>query len=466
MARTAVRSHRRAGRRHAFALVSVGCALFAAACGDAAVRVDASAPNPSGPTNTSTTSTDSTMPTPDGPGGYVGGVTAPDNYTALILTPVTSGAFPFAGTDGRYHIAYDLQLTNASSVPATLDKVEVVDGADPTKVIASFSGAQLLEGDCADGDCSRLRDLPAGQIDSAAIPAQESRAVFIDFAFDSLDQFPEVVLHHVYGMGQPSPPVREPKAIDYLATPFDIAAGTPRVISPPVRGEDWIALNGCCEPGYNFPHRTSLLPLNGKLNNSQRFAIDWKRTNEQGEFYTGDKTKNESYVDYGTPVHAVADGVITSVLDNVDANAPGVLPANDPVLAAKLTIENVDGNHVIMDIGDGVWAMYAHFQKGSVTVKVGDEVKKGDAIGKLGNTGNANASHLHFQLMDGPSLLGANGLPYVFDSFVYDGQVAPQQIIDADDYLTGQFLQGKLAQGEPRTDELPLMLAIVDFPES
>jgi murein DD-endopeptidase MepM/ murein hydrolase activator NlpD len=165
-------------------------------------------------------------------------------------------------------------------------------------------------------------------------------------------------------------------------------------------------------------------------------------------------------------VYAVADGVVASVLDDVDANAPGILPAEDPVLAAKLTIENVDGNHVILDIGGGVWAMYAHFQKGSVTVKPGDEVKKGDVLAKLGNTGNANASHLHFQLMDGPSLLGADGLPYVFDSFVYDGQVAPQQILDADDYLTGEFLQGELAEGEARTDELPLLLAIVDFPES
>ena len=135
-------------------------------------------------------------------------------------------------------------------------------------------------------------------------------------------------------------------------------------------------------------------------------------------------------------------------------------------MAAKLTVENVDGNHVILDLGGGVYAMYAHFIKGSITVKVGDEVKTGDKIAELGNTGNANASHLHFQLMDGPTLLGSNGLPYVFDSFVYDGQVAPEEIINADDYLTGTFLQGKLAQGEPRTNQLPLLLAIVDFPAS
>ena len=222
------------------------------------------------------------------------------------------------------------------------------------------------------------------------------------------------------------------------------------MISPPLRGTNWIALNGCCEPGYGFPHRTSLNSVNGKLNNSQRFAIDWKRVDDEGAFFRGDDTRNDSYVDYGAPVYAVADGTVTGVLDDVDANAPGVLPANDPTLAAKLTVENVDGNHVILDLGDGVWAMYAHFEKGSVTVKIGDKVSEGDVLGKLGNTGNANASHLHFQLMDGPTLLGSNGLPYVIDRFTYSGRVAPAQIQNADDYLSGSFLQGRIDKGRSR----------------
>lgn len=398
-------------------------------------------------------------------GGEVGGVRAPDAFTALVLTPVNEGTFPFLGTDGKYHVAYDLQLTNASTTPGSLEKLEVVDGNDPTKVIASFAGTQLVSDSNDNGDANRLRTLPAGMATTLDIAPQESRALFVDFTFDSLDDAPKVVLHHLYGTGSPAPPVRETQPIDYLTTPFDIDAGTPRVIQPPLRGNNWIALNGCCEPGYGFPHRTSLNTVNGKLNNSQRFAIDWKRVNDAGEFYSGDKTKNEDYVDYGADVYAVADGTVVGILDDVDANAPGVLPAQDPTLAAKLTVENVDGNHVILDLGGGVYAMYAHFIKGSITVKLGDTVKAGDKIAKLGNTGNANASHLHFQLMDGPSLLGSNGLPYVFDSFDYDGQVAPAAIQDADDYLTGTFLQGKLAQPEPRTNQLPLLLAVVDFPE-
>ena len=89
---------------------------------------------------------------------------------------------------------------------------------------------------------------------------------------------------------------------------------------------------------------------------------------------------------------------------------------------------------------------------------------KGQVIAKLGNTGNANASHMHFHLVDGPSVLGSDGLPYVIDRFSYDGQVAPQALLDADDFLSGQFLQGRLPTPEPRTDQLPAALAIVNFP--
>ncbi|MFE4501053.1 M23 family metallopeptidase [Rhodococcus sp. NPDC056743] len=398
------------------------------------------------------------------PAGSVLGVTVPDAFTALTLNPIGNSPLPFRGTDGKYHVAYDLQLTNATKVPASLDKIDVVDGTDPTKIIASFSGSALVDPTCVFGDCNRLRDLPAGYVDSAAIPPQESRVLFIDFTLDSLEQAPKALLHHLYGTGAASPAFGAPGPIDYLAMPVAVSTQAVPVISPPVRGDNWIALNGCCEPG--FPHRSSVMSVNGKLNNSQRFAIDWKRTNDEGEFYTGDKTSNESYVDYGTDILAVADATVVSILDGMEANAPGVLPAGDPALAAKLTVENVDGNHVVLDLGDGVYAMYAHMISGSVTVKPGDKVTEGQVLGRLGNTGNANASHLHFQLMDGPSLLEADSLPYELKSFDYDGQVAPSKIADADDYLSGMFLQGRLPKSESRTNEMPLNLAIVNFPSA
>ncbi|HEX4017028.1 MAG TPA: hypothetical protein VHX15_09855 [Frankiaceae bacterium] len=291
------------------------------------------------------------------------GISVPDAFTSLVLTPVGRGTFPFRGSDGKYHVAYDLVILNTSAFPATLDKLDVVDAAHPTKVIVSYSGKNLVDPSCVYGNCNRLRYIYSGPVTNASIPAHESRLFYVDFAFDSLAAAPKNVLHHVYLTGKKTLTSRDLGPFDYLATPFDISDGTPLVISPPLKGPNWVPFNGCCEPG--FPHRDAILPANGYLGNSQTFAIDWKQANDAGEFYTGDKTKNESFVDYGKPVYAVADATVVAVLDNVDANTPGRQPTQDPATAAKITLQNVDGNHVILSLGHGVWAMYAHFQRGS-----------------------------------------------------------------------------------------------------
>ena len=72
-------------------------------------------------------------------------------------------------------------------------------------------------------------------------------------------------------------------------------------------------------------------------------------------------------------------------------------------------------------MGKGRFAFYAHLQPGSVRVKVGDTVKTGQVLGLLGNSGNSDAPHLHFHIMDGPRPLSSNGLPYRFSSFTSKG---------------------------------------------
>ena len=80
------------------------------------------------------------------------------------------------------------------------------------------------------------------------------------------------------------------------------------------------------------------------------------------------------------------------------------------------------GNHVVLDLGDGVHAVLAHLRRGSVRVRPGDRVAAaGQPLAACGNSGNSSEPHLHFQLMDHPSVLLAAGLPMAFDHFQIAG---------------------------------------------
>ena len=82
-----------------------------------------------------------------------------------------------------------------------------------------------------------------------------------------------------------------------------------------------------------------------------------------------------------------------------------------------VTIRQADGNYVILALGRGRYAFYAHLKPGSLRVERGDRVRAGDVLGLLGNSGSSTGPHLHFHVMNRPSALAADGLPYVFDRF-------------------------------------------------
>jgi murein DD-endopeptidase MepM/ murein hydrolase activator NlpD len=175
-----------------------------------------------------------------------------------------------------------------------------------------------------------------------------------------------------------------------------------------------VAANG---PSNTSQHRRALIPINGHAYISQRFAIDWVQVYPDGKTYKGDPSDNKNYRAYGTEIHAVADGVVTQVGDGIPQNTPGAKS-----LAVPITLETIGGNHVIMEIGNGLFAFYAHMQSGSLRVKVGDKVTRGQVLGLLGNTGNSSEPHLHFQICNANSELGSEGLPYAFAAFEVQGK--------------------------------------------
>ena len=181
----------------------------------------------------------------------------------------------------------------------------------------------------------------------------------------------------------------------------------PVLLGPPLIGKGYLAGDGCCD---TIRHVRALLPLNGRFALAQRFAIDWEQVDDQNRLAKGDLSKVENYTIFGKDVIAVTNGTVIDTRNDLPEQPPGKLPDNLP-------IDQADGNFVVLDIGNGAFALYAHMQPGSVKVARGAKVKYGEFLGKVGNTGNTSAPHLHFHVMDGPSPLQSNGIPYIINHF-------------------------------------------------
>jgi len=113
-------------------------------------------------------------------------------------------------------------------------------------------------------------------------------------------------------------------------------------------------------------------------------------------------------------VLAVADATVVFTQDGEPEQTPG-----EAIPATKFS--QIGGNKVILQIVLKVFAAYEHLQPGSLTVKVGDKVKAGAVLAKLGNTGPSTGPHLHFGLLNRPSVFTGRALPFVFDRFTLAG---------------------------------------------
>ena len=197
------------------------------------------------------------------------------------------------------------------------------------------------------------------------------------------------------------------------------------VIHPPLVGDGWYAENGCCT--YAVYHRTVSNGTNGELWTSEQFAIDWMQLGPNNSVLSDPlhPTEVTSYWGYGVPVLAVAPGVVTEVVNTFQDQVPRE--------AVTIEGEGAPGNHVILDIGGGHYVAYAHLKPNSIKVTVGQHVRVGQQIASVGNTGNSNEPHMHFQVMDRPSFVRSHGLPYVFNRQLLEGRISEADTTNVDD---------------------------------
>jgi Peptidase family M23 len=191
---------------------------------------------------------------------------------------------------------------------------------------------------------------------------------------------------------------------------------SPVTVAPPVAGR-WLA--------FNSP--ASRVPSHHLHAYAQTYAIDLVPDPDDGRrpglAWWPLARRPADFPGFGQPVLAPADATVARVHDAERDH----WSRTSPVAMLYLVLEGmvrellgpgrILGNHVVLDLGGGVYAALAHLRRGSVRVRPGDRVAAGQPLATCGNSGNSSEPHLHFQLMDHPSVLLAAGLPMAFDHF-------------------------------------------------
>ncbi|MGH9839030.1 MAG: M23 family metallopeptidase [Blastocatellia bacterium] len=366
---------------------------------------------------------------------------------SVLATPI----YPVRGTDGRIHLVYELHASNITGAAVRVRAIEVLDAKDNqvtgTNRIITVDGANVT---------GKIRKLGGQATLTAAdyterLGALDSGLVYMDVSYAEAREVPRRIKHRFI--------VSQGNGEDAVVTTvvgglIDVSRTEAIVLAPPLKGAGWVNASGCCQ--IITAHRYTILPLNGSFKPPEHFAIDFIRFDAQGRSVIGDPKVLTNWHYYGAEIVSSTPGRVVEVVSNLPDQAPGQLPPN-------ITIETAAGNHIIIDIGQGRYALYAHMIPGSAAVSVGDFVQPGQLLGRLGNSGNSDAPHLHFQIMDAPSTLNANGLPFVFDQMQYQGRInttlsQAEQLI-----FTSQPPPIDTRGSGMRVGQMPLTLDIVGF---
>jgi hypothetical protein len=362
--------------------------------------------------------------------------------TTAIVVSATNDPLRVSGSDGRDHLEYDLLVTNGFATPATLTSIAVT----------APDGETLLR---LDGDALATATQPLlGRTPMAEIPASGAVAVVMDVTIPPGRDVASLG-HRIAYEVPPDAPVRSLIGsfdVDGPRLPVDPRPTT--IIAPPLRGDGWLATNGCC--AAESIHRAVRVPIGGaRIGKQEVFAIDWARLRD-GQPFAGDGARPEDWYGFGAEVLAVADGTVVAVAEGY----PEEIPLQPVTHVTKP--DDYGGNAISLEIGPEIYAYYAHLEPGSITVAVGDEVTTGQVLGLLGNTGNSSGPHLHFGLTDDPDPLVGQSLQMAFDHWTLQGtfDMAAYEAADGGDASSALI---PLATSEPQTGTLQLYLDVADF---
>lgn len=337
-----------------------------------------------------------------------------------MRVPFEPTAFPSAG---RVYLMYELLVTNFEMNPVSLRRIQVLDAdTKAARPIATLEATEL------NALLQIVGSWPTSEnINAAELRSGQSEVLFVCIAFERGAHVPNSLRHRV---------ITAESALEgaVVGTHNTVL----RVLGPPVKGAVWLASDGPSNDESNH-HRRGIPIFDGRTFSSRRFAIDWQQS-ENGSTFSGDALDKRSYFAYGKQVLAVADGRVVKVKDGLPENVPGHDEEFHP--AVPITIKTIAGNMIALDLGKGQFAHYLHLKPGTLRVKVGERVRRGQLLAKIGNSGDSREPHLHFEVTDSPIVMIGEGLPYLIDQ--YRVQSAPDS-------------------WEMRTKELPMKDMLIDF---
>lgn len=368
-------------------------------------------------------------------------ITRAQEALAPVEARVPFAPTAFTGSDNAIHLAYELHVTNVYGDTGALKPQGLkVYGDDANTPLLTLSASDLTHW---------VRPTPVENAPVSISP--RNRTVF--FVWMTLPKgatVPHTLRHHIeFATEKQGTTVLDGATVQVSTEPV-------LSIGPPLRGGRWLAHEG---PGAAQSHHWgSLVAVNGALTIPQRYALDLVGIDAQGHaMRPGVKNIQKStyadWIGYGADVLAVADGIVRNARNGEEEHQP-LTGQPEP---ASLTANGLFGNYVVLEIKPGVFASYAHLQRGSVKVKIGDHVHQGQVLGHLGQSGNSDAPHLHFQLSNAATFEGSEGIPYVFERYDLLGPETEAQ-------LFGQGDPWKATNTEHRQAQLPLNDMVIQFP--
>jgi murein DD-endopeptidase MepM/ murein hydrolase activator NlpD len=337
--------------------------------------------------------------------GGIGGTTRSEvaPQAAPIELSVPAAPVPVTAA-GRISLVYELHIVNGGKVPLSIERVEVrdVDHRDAAPV-ATYDRSALKH------DIKLIG--PRGAPSPSSLMPGVRAVVFFWLAFDPSAVVPKTLAHHVV--------FADKTAAD--APPLTVRPPANLTFTAPVGAGDWWMGLG---PSSTADHRRAVIRVGEDPvpHLAQRFGIDWVQMDARGE-YARDRRgrRNEDWYGYGAPVLSVADAHVAAVVDGIPDNTPG-----ESSRAVEMKVATVTGNYVLLELAPGPggerrFALYGHLKPGSLLVREGDVVRRGQPLGAIGNSGNSDGPHLHLHVTEAADAatapLRGEGVPFLLESF-------------------------------------------------